>query len=119
MTTTEELAALRRIVVDLHWMARRYATGRASYATSLFNDHTRALLALGVELNIHGDDTPWARDMQGPGYSNLTPEEYAQGGPLHSWQERVVPEDVARLRAENAVLRVQVARDAPSDLASA
>lgn len=109
----DEIGTLRRIAVDLHWMARRYAEGRSSYATSLFNDHTRTLLRFGIEPNIHGDGTPWARDAMGPGYSALSAEEYAQGGPLHGWQLRVVPEEVARLRTENAALRVQVARDAP------
>lgn len=59
-----ENEVLRRIVADLHWMARRYAHGRSSYAVGLLNDHTRALLGLGVKLNPTGDNTIWATDGQ-------------------------------------------------------
>src|SRR5690606_41919010 len=76
---TRELEALRRIVVDLHWRARRYVDGRTSYATRLFNDHTRALVALGVELNRTSDGTIWARDGMGRAYDGL-PEAHAAPG---------------------------------------
>ena len=33
----DENQQLRRIICDIHWMARRYATGRSSYAPSMFN----------------------------------------------------------------------------------
>src|SRR5690606_1647587 len=82
---TRELQALRRIVVDLHWMARRYVDGRTSYATRLFNDHTRALVALGVELNRTSDGTIWARDGMGRAYDGLSEEEAAQGEPAPAW----------------------------------
>lgn len=31
----------RQIVRDIHWMARRYANGRLSYAPGMFNDAIR------------------------------------------------------------------------------
>jgi len=83
---TKELSALRAendalrcIAQDLHWMARRYANGRQSYVTSLFNDHTRTLLKLGVKLNPTNDGTIWARDAGGRAYDGLTDEEAAMG----------------------------------------
>lgn len=94
---TRELEALRRIAVDFHWMARRYADGRSSYVTGLFNDYTRALLAMGVELNPTGDGTIWARDAMGRAYDGLTDEEAAQGSPM---PRGLHDEDVARLRRE-------------------
>src|SRR5690606_27150388 len=65
---TRDLEARRRIGVELRWMARRYADGRTSYATRLFNDHTRAVVALGVELNRTSDGTISARDGMGRAY---------------------------------------------------
>lgn len=73
------IEALTNIVVDFHWMGRRYADGRQSYATSLFNEHTRALLAMGVNLNVTGDGTIWARDRDGRGCDGLTDEEARMG----------------------------------------
>lgn len=92
-----ECEALRRIAADFHWMARRYADGRSSYVTGLFNDHTRALLAMGVELNPTGDGTIWARDAMGRAYDGLTDDEAAQGSPM---PRGLHDEDVARLRQE-------------------
>jgi hypothetical protein len=71
-----ENEALRQIVVDFHWMARRYCSGRSSYATSLFNDHVRALLRLGVKLKRGTDDTIWALDGMGRELAGLTPDEW-------------------------------------------
>ena len=48
----DEVDALRRIVRDLHWMARRYCDGRISTVASTFNEHTRALLGLEVASEI-------------------------------------------------------------------
>lgn len=73
------------LVRDLHWMARRYADGRASYATSTFNGHTRTLLALGVSLNLTGDETIWARDAMGRGCDHLTGDEAAMGRTPDWW----------------------------------
>jgi hypothetical protein len=74
-----ENEALRRIAVDLYWQARRYCDGRMSYVTGLFNEHTRALLAMGVELNPTADDTVWARDQMGRAFDKLMGEEAAMG----------------------------------------
>ncbi len=62
-----ENASLKAIAIHLHWMARRYVDGRQSYATSLHNENTRELLAMGVPLNATGDGTLWARDAGGRG----------------------------------------------------
>jgi hypothetical protein len=40
---TRRLRALERIVADTLWMARRYADGRQSYATGMYNDAARWL----------------------------------------------------------------------------
>ena len=63
------------IAQTFHWMARRYADGRMSYATSLFNECVRSLLAMGIELNPTQDGTIWARDSMGRAYDKLTDEE--------------------------------------------
>lgn len=100
----DENATLRAIARDLHWMARRYADGRMTYATRLFNDHTRTLLALGVPLNPTGDSTVWARDGMGRAYDHLTDDEAAQGRAY----DYTMPPDLAeyeRLRA--ALLTIQ------------
>lgn len=94
---SRELEALRRIAGDLHWMARRYVDGRSSYATGLFNAHTRALITMGVELNPTGDGTIWARDAMGRAYDGLSEEEAALGLPA---PDGLHDEDVARLRRE-------------------
>jgi len=74
----KDLQTLRQVVCDLHWMARRYADGRMSYVTDLFNSHTRALLEeLGFSYeDLEGTDgTIWARDKMGRDYDGLSDEE--------------------------------------------
>lgn len=94
-----ENAALRHIASDLHWMARRYADGRQSYATSLFNEHVRALLRMGVTFNI-SDKIIWARDVQGRNLDGLSEEEATEGTPGAMGQYKaccdVIPELLAR-----------------------
>lgn len=87
-----ESAALKRIIEDFHWMARRYADGRMSYAVSLFNDCTRKALDLGCELNPTADGTIWARD--GMGVPDGSPP------PSASEEERLgpLPGEVVKLR---------------------
>ncbi len=63
--TPMQLEKLLEIVIDFHWMARRYADGRMSYATSLFNDHTRALQSMDIPLNETSDGTLFAQDGMG------------------------------------------------------
>lgn len=76
-----ENAALRAIAMDLHWMARRYADGRSSYATRLFNENTRAMLRMEMKLNPTGDGIIWARDEMGRSYDGLSDEEAISGTP--------------------------------------
>jgi hypothetical protein len=70
----EENIALRAICRDLHWMARRYATGRRSTAPSTLNDHVRKLLELEVSLNPTADGKIWAEDGMGREFDKLTDE---------------------------------------------
>lgn len=74
-----ENAALRKIATDFHWMARRYADGRSSYIARLFNENTRAILRMEIELNPTADETIWARDAMGRGFDGLTTEEATPG----------------------------------------
>lgn len=58
-----ENALLRAIVTDLQWMARRYASGRSSYAPGLYNDLIRQAQLLGMEFQPDGTEDPptiWA-----------------------------------------------------------
>lgn len=63
--------ALKAIIEGMHWMARRYADGRSTYAPSRLNEMTRTALALGVELR----DPYFARDGMGRKFDGLTEEE--------------------------------------------
>jgi hypothetical protein len=73
------IAGLEHVIINLHWMARRYADGRQTYAPGLFNDCTRSLLQMGIELKGGADGTIWARNSLGRQYDDLTDEEAAQG----------------------------------------
>lgn len=46
----ERCTKLTSIILDIHWMARRYADGRRSYAGSMFNEAMDRALALGLPL---------------------------------------------------------------------
>lgn len=54
--------ALRNALTDTIWMARRYASGRSTYAPGSVNDAVRTLRGLGVSLGVGADGTVWARD---------------------------------------------------------
>jgi hypothetical protein len=41
---------LENIILDIHWMARRYADMRRSYAPGMFNRSMDEALALGIPL---------------------------------------------------------------------
>jgi len=100
----QELETLRRIVKDFHWMARRYADGRQTYATRMFNDHTRDLLKRGIKLNPTADGTIWARDAGGRSFDGLSDVEAALGEtPL--WEHRV-NEEISKLREELIMLKL-------------
>ena len=65
-----EIATLRNIIRDFHWMARRYADGRSSYAPGMFNRHVQALINLDFEF---ADNAPrFARDGMGRDFDGLT-----------------------------------------------
>lgn len=95
----------------LHWMARRYADGRQTYAAMTFNKVTRPLLAAGVvrRPEDHPDGTVWARDGSGNRQCDgLTAVEAALGDEWVNRNLRMVqdantaprayqPEDVDRL----------------------
>lgn len=72
---------LRRICIDLHPMARRYADERRTYVTSMFNEHTATLLSLRLKLNPTADGIIWARDGGGRKYDGLTEEQATPGSP--------------------------------------
>lgn len=72
---------LRQAVYDFHWMARRYADGSRTYATSMFNDRTRQLLRIGVKLDSKADYIIWARDGMGRKFDGLTEAEATPGTP--------------------------------------
>jgi hypothetical protein len=65
------LEKLVQIVVDFHWMARRYCDGRSTYAPHLLNEHVRVLQQMGIELNPTGDNAVFARDGAGRVYDKL------------------------------------------------
>ena len=69
----DKIQALKTIIAEIHWMARRYADGRSTYAPSLLNQRTREALMLGVGLR----PPHFARDGMGRSYDGLTPEEVA------------------------------------------
>jgi hypothetical protein len=59
---------LQKEIQELHWMAHRYVDGRATYAVSVFNSITRALIREGILLESVGKDQLFARDQFGPAY---------------------------------------------------
>lgn len=92
-----ENVALRQIAADLHWMARRYADGRRSYAVGMFNRHTLALLKMNVSLNATGDGTIWARSGYGRGHDGLTIAEAAAGREPDWWHQDLAADDALLL----------------------
>lgn len=106
-----ENVRMRVIARDLHWMARRYCDGCMSYVTSLFNQHTRDLLEMGVRLEVtaDADGTIWARDGMGRKFDHLTDEEAALGRPLEDWKRVPADQDEhLRLRADLATAQVRL-----------
>jgi len=68
-------AILEEAVIGIHGMARRYADKRTSYITWQFNNITRKLLGIGVELEKQ--EGYFARDGMGREFDGLTNEEVA------------------------------------------
>ena len=56
MKTKFEENALKKIIRDTLWMARRYADGRRTYAVGLLNDAVHSLDELGLSELHRGDD---------------------------------------------------------------
>jgi hypothetical protein len=69
-----KLETIAAAVRDLHWMARRYADNRTSYAPHMFNEHTRACLRGGVKFR---GAAIFARDGMGRAFDCLTDAEAA------------------------------------------
>ena len=59
---TAERDEARAIVRDIHWMARRYADGRQSYAAGMFNDAVRKAYEAGWLEHTIADEPAYARD---------------------------------------------------------
>lgn len=70
--TCKRCLQLQSIILDTHWMARRYADGRRSYASGMFNRAMDRALALGLPLK---EDTA------------LNATFYASDGDLGDWIE--------------------------------
>lgn len=73
MELISQIKAMRSFIKDTHWMARRYADGRSTYAPSMFNE---ALLwlkkaGLGDLVEKVGCDPEYARDGM---YGEWNPE---------------------------------------------
>ena len=105
-----ENEALRVIVADVHWMARRYADGRSSYAPGMFNSRVKELLGMGVELcKPH-----YARDGMGRKFDGLTEEEVRAAEEdmpkAYLQQVKEAEERIAKLGSEFEALRA-FARD--------
>ena len=95
---------LRAALRDCWYMARRYVDGASNYAVATYNDHTRALLSVDVELRPGVDGTPWARDAFGRACDGLSDAEAAQGRPP---EQKIELEDQTfeRLAALERVVR--------------
>lgn len=59
-------------------LARRYCDGRQTYIVSQFNEETKNLLELGIDLDTV-DGIVWARDGGGRDYDNLSNEAATPG----------------------------------------
>ena len=73
---------LARIVAEFQWMAKRYASGRLSYAPGVVNQHTQTLLNLGIECNPCAEGTIWAEDGAGRRVDGLDAEHLMPGHPV-------------------------------------
>jgi hypothetical protein len=57
-----ENEALRHIIYEISWMARRYAHGRATYAPDMYNRAITAAVRLNVKLNEADHESVYADD---------------------------------------------------------
>jgi len=58
----KENEALRHIIYEISWMARRYAHGRATYAPDMYNRAITAAVRLNVKLNESDHESIYADD---------------------------------------------------------
>lgn len=70
-----------KIIMDLHWMARRYADLRSSYAPGVVNRATRWLLEHSLPVNQCAEGIIWARDGMGRRFDGLTEAQATPGTP--------------------------------------
>ena len=103
---------LKSLIHNLHWMARRYADMRSSYAPSLLNGHVRDLLKWGYELR----EPLFARDGMGRSFDGLSDKEVAAAEEdMPRGMQQVVAEQEARLTEfRNAVIE-ECAKAAEAD----
>lgn len=100
--------AVRMAILDLHWMARRYADGRCSYAPTLLNRRVRDLLAFGYELK----SPLFARDGMGRLYDGLSDDEVqAAEEDMPNGYARHLTETQERLEQEIAAASAKVRKD--------
>lgn len=48
MTDAEKIIALSDIIIEIQWMALRYADGRKTYAVGMYNDAIKKAIDLGI-----------------------------------------------------------------------
>lgn len=53
---------LKNIILEIQWMARRYANGRKTYAVDQYNTAIKAAQALGIEFRPDTDGLVMAKD---------------------------------------------------------
>jgi hypothetical protein len=76
---TEVNRSLKRILSDIHPLARRAADNNPSHLVKSFNFHTRTLLKLSVNISPDYSGTIWARDPNGREFDGLTDEQAKEG----------------------------------------
>ena len=94
------VTALEEHIRQLHWMARRYADGRSTYAVSLFNDITADLLRMGVELDPTEELALFAHDgMEDTKRGHFClPDEYQKTELAYLREWRRPPQTTSRTR---------------------
>lgn len=98
---------LAEIIRNLHWMARRYADGRSSYAPSLLNSHVKELVELGYELR----PPLYARDGMGRNFDGLSDEDVrAAEEDMSTGHLQVVTETDERMKALRDVVIEECAK---------
>lgn len=98
---------------NLHWMARRYADGRSTYAPLMMNEITRRILSTGMELNAQVcDGTVWATDgMADKGYmSGLSIEDQHAAQKSASHKLHAVVCELYELKRNGLLTDIQLKR---------